>query len=171
MGLPLAVQLGRISKISTLCALIRKARSTFLRRRRGGRRRSMNSATNFSHRFISNSGSVIRLAQKCRRIEKQLILTRLRPLYRDSPERDNQTFDRSADAFPKLYRLRRFASIEALVDACPGILGKGVDVHVFVKDQGVHSIAVYKPIVLQVAGLMIARERHRLKASPCLTPA
>jgi hypothetical protein len=41
-----------------LSPLIRNARSTSLRRRAGGRRRSINWATNFSHRLASNSESV-----------------------------------------------------------------------------------------------------------------
>src|ERR1035437_9414924 len=57
-SLLLSRQLGRTSNISTLCPLIRNERSTS-RRMWGGRRFSMNWATKFSHRFISNSLSVV----------------------------------------------------------------------------------------------------------------
>ena len=51
-------QWRRTSNISTLCPLIRNARSSSARICSGGRRLSMNWATNFSHLFVSNSLSV-----------------------------------------------------------------------------------------------------------------
>lgn len=54
-SLVLSRQLGRTSNISTLCPLIRNARSTSARICGGGRRRSMKSATSFPHLLVSNS--------------------------------------------------------------------------------------------------------------------